>query len=321
MSELSISSDGRDDPAAFRAKVAAGEAGGADTIWIANHLFLRDPAVLGALTLSQTQRLKVALMAISPLTQHPVQIAMAVATLAEQFPGRVKLCLGVGAPADLAAAGIDGAKPLRAMREALQLVRALLSGETVTFQGETFRVDHRRLAPLGAGIPIVLAASGPQMLELAGAEADGVLISAGASVPFVQQTLKSVARGAKGRNIKTSGLVYASVDDDATRANDRVRRILAILLRGAHHRANLDLAGSVLDQAALNAAVIAEDWATAEAMIGDDIVARHAASGTPELLHRRLADYHASGLDEIVIAGVRGCAQIEAILKTPRRNA
>lgn len=316
MSELSVSSDGRDDPAVFRDKVAAGEAGGADTIWIANHLFLRDPAVLGALTLSETQRLKVALMAVSPLTQHPVQIAMAASTLAERFPGRVKLCLGVGAPADLAAIGVDGAKPLRAMREALQLVRALLSGESVTFQGETLRVDRRRLAASGGDIPIVLAASGPQMLELAGAEADGVLISAGASVPFVQQTLHSVERGAKGRKVKTSGLVYASVDDDERRANDRVRRILAILLRGAHHKVNLDLASSVLDQAALNAAVVAEDWSRAEAMIGDDIVARHAASGTPEQLRRRLAEYHASGLDEIVIAGVRDGAQIKQLLKS-----
>jgi 5,10-methylenetetrahydromethanopterin reductase len=152
------------------------------------------------------------------------------------------------------------------------------------------------------------------MLELAGAEADGVLISAGASVPFVQQTLGSVARGAKGRKVKTSGLVYASVDAEEQRANDRVRRILAILLRGAHHKANLDLAGSVLDQSALDAAVVAEEWSRAEAMIGDDIVARHAASGTPEQLRRRLAEYHASGLDEIVIAGVRDDAQIQAIL-------
>ncbi|WP_322514130.1 LLM class flavin-dependent oxidoreductase [Rhodopseudomonas palustris] len=316
MSELSISSDGRDDPAVFGDKVAAGEAGGADTIWIANHLFLRDPAVLGALTLSETRRLKVALMAVSPLTQHPVQIAMAATTLAERFPGRVKLCLGVGAPADLAAIGVDGARPLRAMREALLLVRALLSGETVTFQGETFRTDRRRLAAAGADIPIVLAASGPQMLELAGTEADGVLISAGASVPFVAQTLQSVARGAKGREIRTSGLVYASVDDDERHANDRLRRILAILLRGAHHKTNLGLAGTTLDQQALNDAVLAEDWSRAEAMIGDDIVARHAASGTPEQLRRRLAEYHASGLDEIVIAGVRDGAQIKAILES-----
>jgi 5,10-methylenetetrahydromethanopterin reductase len=316
LSDISISSDGRDAPPAFNEKITAAENGGASTFWIANHMFLRDPVALATLMLAKTRRIGAGLMAVSPLTLHPVQIAMAAATLAENFPGRVKLCLGVGAPADLKSIGLDGTKPLKVMREALQLIRALLSGETVRIHGEIFRIDNRRLITERTPISLVLAASGPQMLELAGAEADGVLISAGSSVPFVERTLESVHRGAKGRKVRTHALVYSAVDDTEKAANDRLRRTLAILLRGPHHKANLDAAGSVLDQAALNEAVLAEDWDRAQAMITDDIVRRHAASGSSAQVRERLTAYHAAGLDEIVIAGARDGDQITKILNS-----
>ncbi len=315
MFDLSVSTDGRDTPQQFLEKLALAEAGGARALWAANHLFLRDPVSLAALSLARTERVNVALMAVSPLTIHPVQAAMSVATLDEMFPGRVTLCLGVGAPADLNALAIDGSKPLKLMREALKITRALLAGETVRYEGDHFSISSRALVTGARNVPIVLAASGPGMLELAGAEADGVLISAGASVPFVEQTLDHVRRGAKGRPVRTHGLVYSSIDASETVANDRLRRALAILLRGPHHRANLDAAGSRLDQAALNGAVLANDWAAAEALITDDIVRRHAVSGTAAQLRERFETYQRAGLDEVVIAGVRASEQISSILK------
>jgi len=315
LSDISISSDGRDAPADYDAKLQAGEQGHAATIWIANHLFLRDPVAMAALSLARTSRIKVALMAMSPFTVHPVQMAMAASTLDEMFPGRVTLCLGVGAPADLKAVGLDASKPLKAMREAFEAIRGLLNGESVRLAGESFTINERRLVTGRRNVPLVLAASGPQMLELAGAIADGVLISAGTSVEFIEQTLERVQRGARGRRVRTSAMAYAAIDAEEGRANDRMRRVLAILLRGAHHRPNLDAAGSVLDQAALNAAVLAEDWPRAEALITDDIVRRHAASGTAGQVKARFAAYHAVGLDELVIAGARDGDQITKLLQ------
>ena len=315
MSEISVSCDGRDPLSGFLEKVTAGENGGAVAMWIANHLFQRDPITLAAMSLAQTRRMRVTLMAISPLTVHPVQAAMAAATLDEFFPGRVTLCLGVGAPADLKSVGVEPARPLRVMREALELARALLAGETVRIDGEFFRAHGRRLATGTRNVPLVLAASGPQMLELAGAVADGVLISAGTSVEFVKWSLEHVHRGAKGRSVRTHAVVYAAVDDLEMRAHDRLRRILAMLLRGSHHKPNLQQGGSILDQAALNEAVLAEDWARAEALITDDIVRRHAASGRPEQVRARFAAYQAAGLNELVVSGARDGTQITRIMQ------
>lgn len=314
MFDLSVSSDGRDTPEQFLEKLEIAERSGARSLWIANHLFLRDPVSLAAMSLTRTGKIQVALMAMSPFTVHPVQTVMAAATLDELFPGRVTLCFGVGAPADLKALSIDGSKPLKAMRETLKISRALLAGETVSYQGTHYSVSSRSLVTGPRNVPIMLAASGPGMLELAGAEADGVLISAGASVPFVEQTLDHVRRGAKGRKVRTHGLVYSSIGENEREANDRLRRVLAILLRGPHHKPNLDAAGSVLDQAALNSAVLANDWDGAQALITDDIVRRHAASGTSAQLRERFDMYQKAGLDEIVIAGVRDASQVSGIL-------
>jgi hypothetical protein len=87
-------------------------------------------------------------------------------------------------------------------------------------------------------------------------------------------------------------------------------RTLAILLRGSHHARNLEHSGTTLDQSALNEVVMAENWASAEALITDDIVRRHAASGGQEQVRRRFAAYRATGLDEIIVSGARDGSQL-----------
>lgn len=311
---ISLATDAREPPGAFLEKVRAAEAGGAARMWVANHLFQRDPVTLAALALGAASRLPVALMAMSPFTLHPVQAAMAAATLDEAFPGRVTLCFGVGAPVDLASAGIEVPKPLAPMRETIEVARALLAGDTVKYEGKSFKVRDRGLAAGARPVPIVLAASGPQMLALAGAAADGVLVSAGTSVEFVRWCLEHVARGAGGRRVRACGLVYASVDADRAAAHARLRRLLAILLRGAHHAGNLALAGTVLDQAALREAAARGDWAAADALIDAGVIDRHAVCGTPPEVRARVQAYHAAGLDEVVLSGLRSGDQTGALL-------
>jgi len=94
MAEFGIAMDGRAPVADIPAQARAAEEGGASTLWIACHLYLRDPITMAALALGATRRIKVALMAMSPYSMHPVFIAMAAATLEEIYPGRVILCPG-----------------------------------------------------------------------------------------------------------------------------------------------------------------------------------------------------------------------------------
>jgi 5,10-methylenetetrahydromethanopterin reductase len=302
--ELGVSIDGRAPLSEIEAQARAAEAGGATTLWIACHLFLRDPVTTAALALAATRKIRIALMAMSPYSTHPVYIAMAAASLDEKYPGRVILCLGAGAPADLKAAGIESPKPLVAIGEAVKICRQLFAGEMADFHGQMFKVAGRRLTNGGRTIPIVIAASRPNMLKLAGKQSDGVLISAATSPPFVKACLEQVGAGRK------AGLVYTKLGSP-----DSIRRPIGFVLRGAHHAENVRLGGTGLDQAALGAAYAAENWAEVDRLVNDDVVRRHTACGTAQQIREKLEEYRAIGLDEIVLGGIDDAAAIAATLK------
>jgi 5,10-methylenetetrahydromethanopterin reductase len=154
------------------------------------------------------------------------------------------------------------------------------------------------------------------MLELAGAAADGVLISAATSPETIRWSLARVARGeaGQGRRVQRGALVYAAASADEKTAHDRLRRTLGFVLRGPHHAHNLELSGTALDQRALAAAYAREEWAAVEALVDDDVVRRHAASGTPAQLRAALARYRDVGLDEIVIAGAGDAAALRRVI-------
>ncbi len=316
--DLGVSSDGRAPLADLIEQARAAEAGGARTLWIACHLFLRDPITAAGAVLAATTRIRVALMAVSPYSVHPVFIAMAAASLDELHPGRIVLCLGVGAPGDLAAAGIESPKPLATLRESIRICRSLLAGDTVDHRGDVFRVAGRRLPNPTDRVPIVLAASRPQMLALAGEEADGVLISAATAPAFIRWCLDHVERGAARRaapgRCATMALVYTRIADDERTAVAGLRRTLGFILRGPHHAKNVELAGQQLDQQALWDAYRDENWTEVERLVTPGVVKAHAAAGTPAQVRARYRDYRAIGLDEVIVGGIDDRQGIERVL-------
>ena len=307
MAEFGIAMDGRAPLASISAQARAAEEGGASTLWLACHLFLRDPVTTAAQALAATSHIKIALMAMSPYSTHPVYIAMAAASLAELHPGRVILCLGAGAPADLKAAGIDSPRPLATISEAVTICRSLFAGEMADFHGKVFNVAGRRLVNAPCAVPIVIAASRANMLQLAGRETDGVLLSAATSPPFVKACLDQADAG---KPFRKSGIVYTRVG-----SIDPIRRPIGFVLRGAHHAENIRLGGATLDQVALGAAYASENWIEVDRLVSDDVVRRHAACGTPDEVRDKLAEYRAIGLDEVVIGGMDDASSIAAALK------
>src|SRR2546422_3897812 len=91
------------------------------------------------------------------------------------------------------------------MREYLMIVRSILAGKNTSLNGEIFRVKNFRLMipPPDPPIPIYLAAVGPQMNELGGEIADGVLGYFNSLEYLKNVTIPAVERGAKraGRSL------------------------------------------------------------------------------------------------------------------------
>src|SRR5581483_7545462 len=97
-------------------------------------------------------------------TRNPVTLACTFATLDELAPGRVMLGIGAWYEPIASKVGVARRRPLQAMRETVEVVRRLLAGESVTFEGEFVHVDDVRLDVVrGAGhprdIPMLIGAS------------------------------------------------------------------------------------------------------------------------------------------------------------------
>ncbi len=132
--------------------------------------------------------------------------AMGAAGMAAVSGGRFILGLGVGhRPTVESRDGIPFKQPMTRLRETIQIVKALLSGEEVNFPGKQFKVSG---ASLGAAapktkVPIYIAALGPQMLQMAGELADGVLMN-WTAVDYLVEAIGHIKRGAEkaGRDPK-----------------------------------------------------------------------------------------------------------------------
>ncbi|WP_408663836.1 LLM class F420-dependent oxidoreductase [Jatrophihabitans sp.] len=132
-----------------------------------------------ALAASWQPRLELGTAIVPVFTRGPALIAQSAAGLAELAPGRFSLGLGASSPAIVEQwNGIGYDRPYRRTRDVLRFVRRALSGEKVTGEFDTFSVDGFRLErPPAERVPILLAALRPQMLALAGREADGAILN------------------------------------------------------------------------------------------------------------------------------------------------
>ena len=147
--------------------------------------------------------------------------AMAAAGMAALSGGRFILGLGVGhGPSVETWDGVPFKRPMTRLRETIQIARGLLSGDRVDFSGKIFNVSGASLgeaAPMGK-TPIYIAALGPQMLEMAGELADGIVMN-WPTAAFLPQAVEYVKRGADkaGRDISEidiAGYVRVAVGED-----------------------------------------------------------------------------------------------------------
>lgn len=185
-------------------------------------------STIGAMA-QATSRVEIATGVTTPLFRyHPGVVAQAAATLDRLCDGRFILGVGTGENLNEGPLGYDFpnyAERNARMRESLEIMRRLLDGEKLTFEGEYYRTDRAKLysPPLGP-VPILLAAGGPKSATLAGEMSQGVI----ASVKDPEVTKADVigplreAAAAAGRPdpivLATRWSIFASDADEAWRA-------------------------------------------------------------------------------------------------------
>ena len=214
-------------PAAFVVEVAETlEAAGVDQLWVIEDCFYTAGISLAATALARTERLTVGLGILPAVARNPAITAMELATLADLAPGRLLAGIGHGVQGWMHQMGARPASPLTALDEVITVVRRLLHGESVTFDGRYVTMRDVALdAPPDRVPPVLAGVRGPKSLSLAGRVADGVVLAEGAGPTYVRQAVDAAG---SPDPFRVSVFTALGIHDDGATA----RRIMAPFVCG-----------------------------------------------------------------------------------------
>ncbi len=199
----------------------------------------------------RTSRIQLGTSVLTPTFRYnPAVLAQTFATLGLLYPGRVMLGVGTGeALNEVVVTGMEWPpfkERFARMREAVRLIRALWSGERVTFEGDYFRtVDATIYDRPDQQVPIYVAAGGPQVAKYAGRVGDGFICTSGKGMDlYTDRLLPAVAEGAEAAGKDAASIdrmieIKLSYDVDRDRAQEDTRFWAALALT-ADQKGGLD---------------------------------------------------------------------------------
>lgn len=240
---------------------------------------------------------------VATWTRTPLTTVRAARTMDLLSGGRYVLGLGSMPPyfnEDLH--GIPFKAPMQRMAEYLELIRLLWEASPdrpVTYEGRFFRVSGYTGSrpPPDHALPVIIGATRPRMVRLAGERADGVHYNFIQSIPWLEETaVPALADGVErsGRalaDLDRSTLLFIVVTDDAEGARDGVRHSLVSWLRTPYFYDWLSFHG-FHEEGERGASAIAQgDMVAAEGAMTDPVVDAIAVIGTSEECRQRVAQY------------------------------
>jgi 5,10-methylenetetrahydromethanopterin reductase len=232
------------------------------------------------------------------------------ATLDEISEGRALLGLGVGGTS-FRELGISTPLPVAALRESVDVIRRLLSGEEVSVEGKVVSLREGRLqfTPVRDRIPIYFAPHGAQVARLAGETADGVLLGNVLSPSGVDFYVEQIRMGAEkaGRTLHSLAISLrpeVCVCEDEAAAFAVMRRRAALRLVWTHpHWEYLGHLGVTVPPTLAELVARKEaglvDQVTA--LIPDSVVAATVAAGHPERVAHQLVAAIRPGVNRMTV--------------------
>jgi probable F420-dependent oxidoreductase len=313
-------------PAAdFIAAAREAEARGYHTAWL-GEVSGNDAIVMCTVVATHTRTLLVANGVLPVQTRTPVILGMATASLNHLAPGRFALGLGLSSRTIVEQwHGLPFSPALGQIREAVEIVRRVAGGERVNHEGPFYRVKNFRLtgpAPT-APVRIYLAALGPEMLELAGEIADGVLLNwippeaVAASIAHLRRGAQRAGRALDGFEI--ASFVRTCVTDDATAARETLARDITGYATVDVYASFFRTAGYADEVAAIGAAWAARDRAGAVTQVSPRMLDGLGVVGDEQFCRARIEAFARSGLTQpVIVPFAPAGAERASLLRTLR---
>jgi 5,10-methylenetetrahydromethanopterin reductase len=303
---------------------------GFDTIWLAeaypwwrkHSMEARSSTALSPLIAKETKNLTVGWGIISPYARHPIQVAME-ARVTQEATGGDRFRLGFGASKIFMkeiGQGENGkpARPLTAVKESVQIVRAVLEGNELDFTGKEFTAKVPALKDDAdtprESVPLYVAGTGPKMQVMAGELADGLLTPSITTPAFVRYSRENLAKGAEkaGRNADDIDLgctIVASIDADRAKGREGAREIAGMYLANKVQNIQgsadtlLDLAELTQDEIVpIAEAMESGGRLAAAAAVTDEILDKtKPIAGTPEDCIAAMEEYREAGCTHVML--------------------
>jgi probable F420-dependent oxidoreductase len=238
--------------------------------------------------------------AIVPVyTRGPALIAMSAAALEAAAPGRFVLGLGASSPVIVGNwNGIPFEEPYKRSRDVLRAVQTALAGDRVDGEFDSFTIKRFKLEHAPAAMPtIVLAALRPQMLRLAGREADGAILNWLASTD-VKQCIAAI----DNPDAEVVARIFVCPTDDVEFARNVGRLLISTYLTVPAYAAFHDWLGRGEILAPMHEAWAAGDRKGAAAAIPDEVVDALVVHGSPQACREQVQAYADAGVDTPVLA-------------------
>jgi F420-dependent oxidoreductase-like protein len=180
--------------------------------------------------------------------RHPAALAQQALTAGAACGGRFTLGIGLSHPVMIEGVlGLSYARRAPHMREYLAVLGPLLRGEPARFQGAEYRVDLTLDVPDAPPVPLLIAALGDRMLEIAGRSAAGTILwmtGPRAIESHIAPKLRAAAREAGRPEPRIVAGLQIALTSDPEAAIERLARRMAVYGQLPSYRAMLDKEGA-----------------------------------------------------------------------------
>lgn len=222
------------------------EASGFDSLWLPQ-IFGIDALCAHTLIGHTVPRIELGTAVVPTYPRHPASLAGQALTVSAASGGR--FTLGIGLSHQLVIEDMFGysfEKPVRHMREYLSVLVPLLSGEAADFQGETLSAKVDLSVPGSSPVPVLVAALGPKMLELAAERTSGTVTWMTGPRTLSTHTVPTITKAAERAGtgeMRVVGALPVAVTDDPAGIRAQAAKVFQIYGMLPSYRAMLDREG------------------------------------------------------------------------------